>query len=186
MRSAPILLLNTALIAALGGCTSISFKQGAGGDEFRRAEADCRSTTSARSAFTQCMEDKGWWTRSAEELSEIGFVPADPDETPATTGAPATETTSPVSRAAPPTAPAVSALAPAAAPTVTPPKDPLSRIRVAMWAKAGAGGADLTADQDRCLSGLGDAHQPDPVAGTVTRGLYDCLRKLGWTGMALR
>ena len=55
-----------------------------------------------------------------------------------------------------------------------------------MWAKAGAGGAELTADQDRCLSGLGDAHQPDPVAGTVTRGLYDCLRKQGWIGMTLR
>ncbi|HEY9191813.1 MAG TPA: hypothetical protein VIO81_02970 [Methyloversatilis sp.] len=186
MRSTPVLLFNAVLIAALGGCTSVSFKQGAGGDEFRRAEADCRGTTSARSAFTQCMETKGWWTRSAEELSEIGFVPADPDETPANASAPAADTAPPVGSAVPAPSGAAAARAPATAPAVTPPKDPLSRVRIAMWAKAGAGGAELTADQDRCLSGLGDAHQPDPVAGTVTRGLYDCLRKQGWTGMTLR
>lgn len=183
MRSAPVILFNAVLIAALGGCTSVSFKQGAGGDEFRRAEANCRSTTSERNAFTQCMEAKGWWTRSVEELSEIGFVPADADEPAASTG-----TSPPAASPSGSTAPATAAKDLAAAPpaAAVAPKDPLSRMRIAMWAKAGAGGAELTADQDRCLSGLGDAHQPDPVAGTVTRGLYDCLRKQGWIGMTLR
>ena len=183
MRSAPIILFNAVLISALGGCTSVSFKQGAGGEEFRRAEANCRSTTSERSAFTQCMEAKGWWTRSVEELSEIGFVPAEADEPAASTDSPSLAA-SPSGSTAPSTAAKGVAAAPPAAAVA--PKDPLSRIRIAMWAKAGAGGAELTTDQDRCLSGLGDAHQPDLVAGTVTRGLYDCLRKQGWTGMTLR
>lgn len=183
MRSAPVILFNAVLIAALGGCTSVSFKQGAGGDEFRRAEASCRSTTSERNAFTQCMEAGGWWTRSVDELSEIGFVPADADEPTAGTGA-AAPATPPSGSATTSTASRGTTAAPPA-PAVTP-KDPLSRMRIAMWAKAGAGGAELTADQDRCLSGLGDAHQPDLVAGTVTRGMYDCLRKQGWTGMTLR
>lgn len=183
MRSAPVILFNAVLIAALGGCTSVSFKQGAGGDEFRRAEANCRSTTSERNAFTQCMEAKGWWTRSVEELSEIGFVPADADEPAASTGAPP-PAASPSGSTTPSTAAKGTTATPPAAAVA--PKDPLSRMRIAMWAKAGAGGAELTADQDRCLSGLGDAHQPDPVAGTVTRGLYDCLRKQGWIGMTLR
>jgi hypothetical protein len=66
------------------------------------------------------------------------------------------------------------------------PKDPLSRMRIAMWAKAGADGAALTQAQNACLTTLGAGHEPDPVAGTVTRGLYDCLLKQGWTGMTLR
>jgi hypothetical protein len=59
------------------------------------------------------------------------------------------------------------------------PKDPLSRMRIAMWAKAGADGAALTQAQNACLTTLGAGHEPDPVAGTVTRGLYDCLLEAG-------
>jgi hypothetical protein len=70
-------LLYCLVAGALSACSSVSFKQGAGGDEFRKAERTCQSTTSERSAFIQCMEAKGWWSRSVEELSQIGFVPVD-------------------------------------------------------------------------------------------------------------
>lgn len=198
-------LLQSALIAALAGCTGISFKQGAGGDDFRRAEAECKSTTSERSAFSRCMDEKGWWTRSMEELSQLGFAPVDEDATEVEeeTGAPvaaavtsagaagATATPKPAAAPSSGASPAeknAGAARPAAAAAAKPavPKDPLSRITIAMWAKAGADGSALMASQAACLSTLGAGHEPDPVGKTVTRGLYDCLRKDGWTGMTLR
>ncbi|MFH1815281.1 MAG: hypothetical protein ABIF28_14130 [Pseudomonadota bacterium] len=202
-------LLQSALIAALAGCTGISFKQGAGGEDFRRAEAECKSTTSERSAFSRCMDEKGWWTRSMEELSQLGFAPVDEDAADAeeqdeaeaaapvaaaaaASGAASAATGSkpaatPSSGAAPAEKKA-GAARPAAAVAAKPavPKDPLSRITIAMWAKAGADGSALMASQAACLSTLGAGHEPDPIAKTVTRGLYDCLRKDGWTGMTLR
>lgn len=198
-------LLQSALIAALAGCTGISFKQGAGGEDFRRAEAECKSTTSERSAFSRCMGEKGWWTRSMEELSQLGFAPVDEDAAEvgedaaapvaaAVTSAAAAGATAGAKPAVAPSsgsAPAekkASAARPAASAAAKPavPKDPLSRITIAMWAKAGADGSALMASQAACLSTLGAGHEPDPVAKTVTRGLYDCLRKDGWTGMTLR
>lgn len=198
-------LFQSALIAALAGCTGISFKQGAGGEDFRRAEAECKSTTSERSAFSRCMDEKGWWTRSMEELSQLGFAPVDEDaaevEEEAAAPVAVAVTSAAAAGAAAGAKPAVapssgsapaerkaSAARPAAAAATKPavPKDPLSRITIAMWAKAGADGSALMASQAACLSALGAGHEPDPVAKTVTRGLYDCLRKDGWTGMTLR
>lgn len=196
-------LLQSALIAALAGCTGVSFKQGAGGEDFRRAEAECKGTTSERDAFSRCMDEKGWWTRSMEELSQLGFAPVDEDAADAgdeasapiaaaaaTAGAAGTATGSkPAAAASSSAAPLekrAGAARPAAAATPAAPKDPLSRISIAMWAKAGADGSALMASQAACLSSLGAGHEPDPIAKTVTRGLYDCLRKEGWTGMTLR
>ena len=196
-------LLHSALIAALTGCTGISFKQGAGGEDFRRAEAECKSTTAERNAFFRCMDEKGWWTRSMEELSQMGFAPVDeeaaedvavPIAATAEASAPTTSTTpgaksmaaSTSSQAAAEKKPGTSRTSPAASAKPAVPKDPLSRITIAMWAKAGADGSALMASQAACLSVLGVGHEPDPVAKTVTRGLYDCLRKDGWTGMTLR
>lgn len=198
-------LLQSALIAALAGCTGVSFKQGAGGEDFRRAEAECKSTTSERGAFSRCMDEKGWWTRSMEELSQLGFAPVDEDAAdveqeaaaPAAATATSVDGASAAADAKPSAAPSSgvapaekkgSAARPAAATAAraTAPKDPLSRLTIAMWAKAGADGSALMASQAACLSTLGAGHEPDPIAKTVTRGLYDCLRKDGWTGMTLR
>jgi len=188
-------LLYCLVAGALSACSSVSFKQGASGDEFRQTERACQSTTSERSAFIQCMEAKGWWSRSVEELSQIGFVPVDNGDEGGTEPAP-----SPVAEARTPSSVAAGASAapgrdaagkasgpvPVAAAKAAAPKDPLSRMRIAMWAKAGADGSALTQAQNTCLTTLGAGHEPDPIAGTVTRGLYDCLRKQGWTGMTLR
>jgi len=189
-------LLSPLLVIAIGGCTGISFKQGAGGDELRRAEAECRSTTSERNAFSQCMEAKGWWSRSMEELSQMGFVPVDEDAhdegetTSAATDAAAVTSavaTTPVATPADKhSSPAAKSSAGAASAKAAIPKDPLSRITIAMWAKAGADGSALQRSQAACADTLGAGHEPDPVAKTVTRGLYDCLRKDGWVGMTLR
>ncbi len=174
------LLISSFTLAAACGCTSVSFKQGAGGEEFRRAEATCRSTTSEQHAFAQCMEAKGWWTRSMEELSQLGFVSADTEMSGEAADVPSSTTA-----AAGTAAPGMPLPADRNA-NVPVPKDPLSRVRIAMWSKAGANGAALMTDQSACVAGLGEAHQPDPLAGTVTRALYDCLRKQGWTGLSLR
>jgi hypothetical protein len=183
--------LHTILITALAGCTGLAFKQGAGGEDFRRAEAECLSTTSERSAFFQCMDGKGWWARSMEELSQLGFASVDDEEaedrpTPLTHAQPADTPVSndiPGAEQARATQPSPTRTAPA---RPAAPKDPRSRITIAMWAKAGADGTALMASQAACLSALGSGHEPDPVAKTVTRGLYDCLRKDGWVGMTLR
>ncbi|MDP2867954.1 hypothetical protein [Methyloversatilis sp.] len=194
-------LLQSALIAALAGCTGISFKQGAGGEDFRRAEAECRSTTSERNAFSRCMDEKGWWTRSMEELSQLGFAPVDEDaadiEDEAAVPVAAAAATGTAAGSKPAAAPSSGAApaekqagaarpAAAVAAKAAVPKDPLSRLTIAMWAKAGADGSALMVSQAACLSTLGAGHEPDPIAKTVTRGLYDCLRKDGWTGMTLR
>jgi hypothetical protein len=177
MHAAARLTLPVTLLALLAGCSSISFKQGAGGGELKRAEAACLSTTSERSAFAQCMEAKGWWTRSMDELSEIGLVMVEDAEAGATDAG--------VTLGAPPDAPN-RGVPPAAARPAPPKKDPLDRLRIAMWAKAGAGGAELEAARSQCVATLGEAHRSDPAAGTVTRGLYECLRDRGWAGLTLR
>ena len=180
-----------ALIGALllSACTSVSFKQGAGGNDYKADERTCLGTTAERTAFLQCMEARGWWTRSTDELSQITLVPVDDGD-----AAEAISTTSPVttptgatanSAAVAPDTPADTRAQPVA-PVAAVQRDPLARLRVAMWSKMGAGTDDLIADQKQCLSTLGDAHAPDTTAGTVTRGLYDCLRHRGWTGLALR
>lgn len=183
MRLTRPLFLSALTLGLLAGCTSVSFKQGAGGADYRRDERACMGTTTERTAFIQCMEAKGWWTRSTEELSQIALVSVEESEAAAETQpAPATEAATP---GAEPARPAPAARA-AAAPAAVVPKDPLARLRIAMWSKMGAGANELIADQTRCLSTLGEAHAPDTTAGTVTRGLYECLRKQGWTGLTLR
>lgn len=170
MRLTRPLFLSALTLGLLAGCTSVSFKQGAGGADYRRDERACMGTTTERTAFIQCMEAKGWWTRSTEELSQITLVSVEESEAAAEVQparpAPAARTT--------------------AAPAPVVPKDPLARLRIAMWSKMGAGANELIADQTQCLSTLGEAHAPDTTAGTVTRGLYECLRKQGWTGLTLR
>lgn len=183
MRLTRPLFLSALTLSLLAGCTSVSFKQGAGGADYRRDERACMGTTTERTAFIQCMEAKGWWTRSTEELSQITLVSVEESDaaaeaqpaTPADAPAPAAAPAKPAPRTTTTTAPAVAA-----------PKDPLARLRIAMWSKMGAGANELIADQTQCLSTLGEAHAPDTTAGTVTRGLYECLRKQGWTGLTFR
>jgi hypothetical protein len=183
MRLTCPLFLSALTLGLLAGCTSVSFKQGAGGADYRRDERACMGTTTERTAFIQCMETKGWWTRSTEELSQITLVSVEESEAAAEVQpAPAAEAAPP---GAEPPRPA-SATRPTAAPAPVVPKDPLARLRIAMWSKMGAGANELIADQTQCLSTLGEAHAPDTTAGTVTRGLYECLRKQGWTGLTLR
>ncbi|WP_374337193.1 hypothetical protein [Methyloversatilis sp.] len=184
----PFVLLSSCLLSA---CSSVSFKQGAGGADFKSDERTCMGTTTERTAFLQCMEAKGWWTRSAEELSRINLVSVEESEAgEATAGAgDATDTTSPTATATTTArSPAVGTAQPASQPSrsAPAPKDPMSRLRIAMWSKAGAGANELIADQNQCLSTLGDTHAPDTTAGTVTRGMYDCLHQRGWTGLTFR
>lgn len=180
----------TALPALLGAlllsaCTSVSFKQGAGGSDYKGDERACLGTTAERTAFLQCMEARGWWTRSTDELSQIALVPVDDGD--AAEAASAASNAIPAGAAADAAAVATADSRPqTVAPAAAAPRDPLSRLRIAMWSKMGAGADDLIADQKQCLSTLGDAHAPDTTAGTVTRGLYDCLRRQGWTGLTLR
>lgn len=183
----------TALPALLGAlllsaCTSVSFKQGAGGNDYKADERACLGTTTERTAFLQCMEAKGWWTRSTEELSQIALVPVEDSDTAeaASTSAAAIPAETAVTAPAAPLGSGAEARAQTVAPAAAAPRDPLSRVRIAMWSKMGAGADDLIADQKRCLDTLGDAHAPDTTAGTVSRGLYDCLRRQGWTGLTLR
>jgi hypothetical protein len=132
-----------------------------------------------------------------EELSQMGFVPADEDASEEGEATAAAETDAPaVTSAAASTPGSAAADKPASTAAKTTsgaapvkaaiPKDPLSRITIAMWAKAGADGSALLNSQAACLNVLGAGHEPDPVAKTVTRGLFDCLRKDGWVGMTLR
>ncbi len=170
MRLTRPLLLSALTLGLLAGCTSVSFKQGAGGADYRRDERACMGTTTERTAFIQCMEAKGWWTRSTEELSQITLVSVEDSEAAAEMQpAPAEEVAAPGDGSARPTPSTRTASAPA---PVTP-KDPLDRLRIAMWSKMGAGTNELIADQAQCLATLGEAHAPDTTAGTVTRGLYD-------------
>ncbi|MDY0056171.1 MAG: hypothetical protein RBS46_07750 [Methyloversatilis sp.] len=183
MRLTRPLLLSALTLGLLAGCTSVSFKQGAGGADYRRDERACMGTTTERTAFIQCMEAKGWWTRSTEELSQITLVSVEDSEAVAEMQpASAAEAATPRDGSAPP-APATRT---ASAPAPVVPKDPLDRLRIAMWSKMGAGTTELIADQTQCLATLGEAHAPDTTAGTVTRGLYDCLRRQGWTGLTFR
>lgn len=186
-------LLSIALTTGLlSACTSVSFKQGAGGSDFKADERACLGTTTERTAFLQCMQARGWWTRTTEEIAEITLVPVDDSESAAEL--PEAE----AAAAAPSSTPTPASNAPAAASTggdtaataqparVAVARDPLTRLRIAMWSKMGAGTPELIADQSDCVATLGEAHVPDTTAGTITRGMYECMKKRGWTALTFR
>ena len=58
--------------------------------------------------------------------------------------------------------------------------NPLDKIRISSWWKAGAGPEKLLAAGDICVEILGEEYKPEANFSTVTVGLVECMKGEGW------
>lgn len=181
-------------------CGEVSYKRGASVRDIESAHKACRGVP--ESAFSECLQKQGWEVQKFDD-SELfaetsvtdnrGTPPAKHEKTMEEE---LQETASPVNSDAHVTSSATTAKAesktvaagtisaPSAAAKPAPvPVDPLKTYKINSWWKFGATPARLKADQNNCVATLGEAHQPDMVTQTYTRGLIECLHKNGWKAL---
>ncbi len=98
---------------------------------------------------------------------------AEPVIKPAKTTAQSTEKTALINEAKPAVA----------EPTAKPQHNILETYEIKSWWKMGANAAQLDKNMDECSATLGEAHKPNKVTFTFTRGFAICMREKGWRGL---
>lgn len=175
------LLVSVPLIAALSACQQAAWKAGASADDFNRDERACHSIDSDEVHIKQCLRDKGW--------TLAAFAPADDNTPPTTTATAPTPLIKSVSNENRATInserasdDADDAVIKNGKTAVTPPRavDPLQKISIQTWWKAGGQAADFDADANTCLAQLGSDHTPDYAQHLYTQAMKSCLRTHGW------
>jgi hypothetical protein len=178
--------LSSIVVLMLAACQQIAWKPGAGAADLERDTAGCRAQDAEQAAVQNCLKQRGWVLRqTTSSATDSDAANTEQEVAPASSVEP-TVTSTPAS---------TSGSAPTAAATASPPPtrnkavpakpkavDPLAPILIQAWLKAGAQGADLTADRDACVETLGPAHRPDLQKRLYTRALIDCLKARGWSG----
>lgn len=59
----------------------------------------------------------------------------------------------------------------------------LDTYEIKSWWKMGGGAALLDQNMEECTAALGEAHKPNKVTFTFTRGFAICMREKGWRGL---
>ena len=204
-------LIIIALAIVQIACGEISYKRGASVRDIETAHKACRGVP--ESAFSDCLQKQGWEIQKFDDsdlFAEVsvtdnrGTPPAKAEQsafvevqenahtnsvvenktTPAnSTVQPETgdvskpsEVTTTVTKA--PVAEGKVATQPSPTPV-----DPLKTYKINSWWKFGGTPAHLKKDQSECVAKLGEAHQPDMVTQTYSRGLIECLHKNGWKAL---
>jgi len=172
-------ILALPLLFALSACQQAAWKAGASADDLRRDEASCRAQQSEAIATAQCLRDKGWKVADYQPPPEARRSDnIERAHSPAANGAPLTETVS--AGATPPSGAVTATPREKTAGSMNNPIDPLQKLSVQTWWKAGAQAGDFDRDSDGCLSQLGEQHRPDYPAHLYSRALVECLRERGW------
>lgn len=163
------LLLTAPLILLLSACQQAAWKAGASADDFSRDEQNCRAQTHGDQAAThQCLRDQGW------SIAAFSAASGEPAASAASEAATASSTSAPLDTDA-----KSKQLNSSAAPAPQS-ADPLQKLSVQTWWKAGAQAADFNRDATLCLQQLGDQHTPDYAQHLYTRAMANCLRTHGW------
>jgi hypothetical protein len=66
---------------------------------------------------------------------------------------------------------------------VKPQHNILDTYEIKSWWKMGGGAALLDQNMEECTAALGEAHKPNKVTFTFTRGFAICMREKGWRGL---
>jgi len=67
--------------------------------------------------------------------------------------------------------------------TTKPQHNILDTNEIKSWWKMGANAVQLEKNMDECTATLGEAHKPNKVTFTFTRGFAICMREKGWRGL---
>jgi hypothetical protein len=68
-------------------------------------------------------------------------------------------------------------------PTAKPQQHIFDTYEIKSWWKMGGNATQLEKNMDECSATLGEAHQPNKVTFTFTRGFAICMREKGWRGL---
>ena len=64
--------------------------------------------------------------------------------------------------------------------------NPLDKVKISSWWKAGAGPDQLMADGDDCVLELGEEYKPEANFSIVTIGLQMCMKGQGWFALEVK
>lgn len=68
-------------------------------------------------------------------------------------------------------------------PAIEPPHNIFDIYEIKSWWKMGGNATQLEKNMDECSAALGEAHKPNKVTFTFTRGFAICMREKGWRGL---
>lgn len=145
------LMSSVLLLSGCGG--EFSYKRGATAKDFQSEKQRCETVSSNEKEIDECLQQQGWLVVGPDKP----FIPLSRGEskTIAVAGDVMEETTDQ-------------------------PIDPMEKLQVNSWWRAGAGPEKLMADSEACVAELGEEHSPEANMSLVTRGLLGCMQKKGW------
>jgi hypothetical protein len=68
-------------------------------------------------------------------------------------------------------------------PAIKPAHNIFDIYEIKSWWKMGGNATQLEKNMDECIAALGEAHKPNKVTFTFTRGFAICMREKGWRGL---
>lgn len=154
-----LILVSPALL--ISGCSGdFSYKRGAGMSVFEKERETCAEKNKEENEIEQCLEDSGWVIVGADKplVEEQFLVEEQPDKIVTLDGRTVTVDITPVE--------------------IT--TNPLDKINISSWWKAGAGPDKLMSDGDSCVFELGDGYTPEADLSVVTIGFHKCMKDKGW------
>jgi len=144
-------------VLVISGCgAELSFKRGASADAFQSEKQRCETASASEKEIDQCLQEQGWVVVSPDKP----LIPLSRGETKT-----------------------IAVASDAMADEGGQPVDPLEKLQVNSWWRAGAGPEKLMADSESCSAKLGEGHSPEANMSLVTRGLLGCMQKLGWAAL---
>lgn len=148
------LLSSMVLLAGCGG--EFSYKRGATAKDFQSEKQRCEKASITEKEIDHCLQQQGWLVVGPDKP----FLPLSRGETKT-----------------------IAAADDAMAETADQPVDPLEKLRINSWWRAGAGPERLMQDSLQCTEALGEEHSPEANMSLVTRGLLNCMQNKGWAAL---
>lgn len=161
MKNQSIQAIGTVILASsmlvLSGCGGeISYKRGASAQDFQSEKQRCENASSSGKEIDQCLQQQGWLVVSPDKP----LIPLSRGETKT-----------------------ISVADHAMAETADNPVDPMEKLSINSWWRAGAGPEKLMQDSDSCTSELGEEHSPEANLSLVTRAHLGCMQNKGWAAL---
>ncbi|MEH6516108.1 MAG: hypothetical protein V7742_05465 [Halioglobus sp.] len=153
-----ILVSPALLISGCGG--DFSYKRGAGMSVLEKERETCADQNKEENEIKTCLENSGWVIVGADKplLEEQSLVEEQPDKIVTPDGRTVTVDITPVEITA----------------------NPLDKINISSWWKAGAGPDKLMSDGDSCVFELGDEYTPEADLSVVATGFHKCMKDKDW------
>jgi hypothetical protein len=152
------------LLSSCGG--DFSYKRGAGMSDFAKEKAACTDKNKDAAEIDQCLNKSGWVMVAVDKplLDDKLLVKVQPETIITPDGREVVVDINPVE--------------------IT--TNPLEKITISSWWKAGAGPDKLMADGDSCVLELGEVYKPVANFSIVTMGLHTCMKGRGWFALEVK